>query len=99
MNKKGTPKYTDEFKFDAVKLVVEEGLSQAEVARRLGITPNSMSDWVRSYKKDNIHAFPGKGRQTPEQEEIRRLNKEIRELRMEREILKKATAFFVRETK
>lgn len=99
MSKKGTPKYTNEFKFDAVRLVVEEGLAQAEVARRLGVTPNSISDWVKNYKKDGEQAFPGKGRQTPEQEEIRRLRKEVRELQMEREILKKATAFFARETK
>lgn len=99
MSKKGKAKYTNEFKFDAVKLVVEDGLSQAEVARRLGVTANSIGDWVKSYRKDKEHAFPGKGHQTPEQEEIRRLKKENRELKMEREILKKATAFFVRETK
>ncbi|MCO6510045.1 MAG: transposase [Aridibacter famidurans] len=99
MGKKGTPKYSSEFKFDAVRLVVEEGLSQAEVARRLGITANSISDWVRAYKKDKGQAFPGKGRQTPEQEKIRQLEKENRELRMERDILKKATAFFAKEVK
>ncbi len=99
MGKKGTPKYSNEFKFDAVRLVIEEGLSQAEVARRLGITTNSISAWVRAYRKDKRDAFPGKGHQTPEQERIRQLEKENRELRMERDILKKATAFFAKEVK
>ena len=99
MKKKGRAKYTNEFKKDAVRLVLEEGLSQAEVSRRLGVTANSVGEWVKAVKKDGKHAFPGKGRQTPEQEEIRRLRKENRELKMEREILKKATAFFAKETK
>lgn len=93
------PVYTDEFRFDAVRLVLDEGLTKAEVSRRLGINQNSLGKWVRAYKNHGENAFPGKGRQTPDQERIRQLEKENRELRMEREILKKATAFFARETK
>ena len=91
--------YTDEFKFDAVRLVLEEGLTKAETSRRLGVNQNSLGKWVKAYKTNGENAFPGKGRQTPEQEELRGLREEVRELRMEREILKKATAFFARETK
>jgi len=91
--------YTDEFKFDAVRLVLDEGLTKAEVSRRLGVNQNSLGKWVKAYKQNGEVAFPGKGRQTPEQEELRRLREEVRELKMEREILKKATAFFARETK
>jgi transposase len=93
------PVYTDEFKFDAVRLVLDEGLTKAEVSRRLGINQNSLGKWVRAYKKHGENGFPGKGRQTPDQERIGQLEKENRELRMEREILKKATVFFARETK
>ena len=92
------PVYTDEFRFDAVRLVLDEGLTKAEVSRRLGINQNSLGKWVKAYKSHGKDAFPGKGRQTPEQEELRRLREENRQLKMEREILKKATAFFARET-
>ncbi len=90
--------YTDEFKFDAVRLVLDEGLTKAEVSRRLGINQNSLGKWVKAYRKHGENAFPGKGRQTPEQEDLRRLREENRQLKMEREILKKAPAFFARET-
>lgn len=97
--KKGKRVYTKEFKLDAVRLVVDEGLTQAEVSRRLGVNQNSLSKWVKAYKEDGGEAFPGKGYRTPEQEKIRQLEKENRELRMERDILKKATAFFAKEVK
>ena len=91
--------YTEEFKIDAVRLVLDEGLSKAETSRRLGINQNSLGKWVRAYQERQENAFPGKGRQRPEQEELRRLREENRQLRMEREILKKATAFFAKETR
>ena len=90
--------YTDEFKFDAVRLVLEEGLTKAETSRRLGVNQNSLGKWVKAFRQDRENAFPGKGRQTPEQEEIKRMREEIRQLKMERDILKKATAFFAKET-
>ncbi len=91
--------YTEEFKLDAVRLVLEEGLSKAEASRRLGIKQYSLGKWVKAYQERREDAFPGKGRQTPEQEELKRLREENRQLRMEREILKKATAFFAKETR
>lgn len=89
--------YTKEFKRDAVRLVIEEGLSQAEACRRLGINQNSLSKWVRAFKETGGGAFPGKGHQTPKQEEIKRLREENRTLRMERDILKKATLISTRQ--
>jgi len=89
--------YTNEFRLDAVRLVLEEGLTRAETSQRLGMNHNTLGKWVKAYKKDGKDAFPGKGRQTPEKEEIRRMREEIRQLKMEREILKKATVFFAKE--
>jgi transposase len=90
--------YTNEFKFDAVRLVLEEGLTKAETSRRLGVNQNSLGKWVKAYEGNRENAFPGKGRQTAEKEEITRLREENRQLKMEREILKKAAAFFAKET-
>ncbi len=76
-----------------------EGLSQAEVARRLDIDPGTLRKWQRRLESQGEQAFPGKGLQTPLEEENRRLREEVRRLTMEREILKKATAFFAKESK
>jgi len=90
--------YSKQFKIDAVKLVTEQGYKAAEAARNLGIHPNVLRHWVNRFKTDSNDAFPGKGHMTPEIEELHRLRKEIMRLRMEREILKKATAFFAKES-
>jgi len=96
---KSRKRYTDEFKIDAVRLVLDEGLSKAEVSHRLGVGQDSLGKWVRAYKSTNGNAFTGKVELTEEQKELRRLRIENRELRMEREILKKATAFFAKDVK
>lgn len=90
--------YSDQFKIDAVKLVIEQGYKASEAARNLGIHPNVLRHWVNRFKEDSNNAFPGKGHMSPENEELNRLRKEIMRLRMEREILKKATAFFAKES-
>ena len=89
--------FTDEFKNDAVKLVIEQGYSCSEVARRLEINHSNVSRWVREYRKQS--APPSKGSVSLEElaSENRRLKKENKRLRMEREILKKAAAFFANE--
>ncbi len=89
--------YSKEFKISAVKMIIEEAMPVAQVSRDLGVNENSLHNWKKQYLKDSEESFPGKGRQTSEQEKIRRLEKENRELRMERDILKKATAFFAKE--
>lgn len=92
-------KYTKEFKLDAISLVTEQGYTIAEAARSLGIHSNILSHWIRELAdKDNL-AFRGNGKLTAEQSEIRQLREEVRRLTMEKEILKKATAFFAKEKK
>jgi transposase len=91
-------KYTIEFKQDAVRLVTEQGYKQTEAARNLGIDRGMLGRWIKEFQTDENEAFRGNGKLTSEQEELRRLREENRRLRMERDILKKATAFFAKES-
>ena len=97
MTKQVRKNHTEEFRREAVRLVTEEGYKIAEAARSLGINANMLGRWVRQARESSETAFPGKGNLSPEQEEIRRLREENKRLRMEKEILKKATAFFAKE--
>jgi transposase len=90
--------YTAEFKVAAVKLITEQGYSLREAARSLGVTEKILRKWKHSLQEQGQQAFPGQGNLPPVQEEIRRLKEENQRLRMERDILKKATAFFARES-
>lgn len=87
-------KFTQEFKKEAVLLVVEQGRSVASVARDLGIHENQVFRWKRAYLNDHEDAFPGKGHLHPKDEEIRRLKRELEDVKEERDILKKAVAIF-----
>jgi len=89
--------YTREFKAEAVKLVTEKEYSVAEAARSLGIGENLLRNWKQALEKAGDDAFPGNGRLTAIEEELRRLRAENKRLQMERDILKKATAFFAKE--
>lgn len=91
-------KYSREFKIEAVRLVTEGGQGVAETARELGINANLLGRWKRQLAEDGEEAFPGKGRMKPMEEEIRRLQGEVKRLRQERDFLKKATAYFARES-
>ena len=91
--------YAPEFKLQAVKMVTEQKLSVAEVARRLGVTENLLHSWKKAVLKNGADAFPGSGHLTPVEEELRRLRAEVKRLEAERDILKKATAFFATQTK
>jgi len=91
--------YSKQFKIDAVKLVTEQGYKVSEAARNLGNHHSSLRRWKKQFETDGNQAFPGKGHMIPEKEELYRLRKENQRLRMEREILKKATAFFANEPK
>jgi len=97
MTKQMRRKHTPEFRREAVRLVTDEGYKIAEAARSLDINANMLGRWVREAREGSETAFPGKGNLSPEQEEIRRLREENKRLRMEKEILKKATAFFAKE--
>ena len=90
--------YSKQFKVDAVKLVIEQGYNVSEAARNLGIHHSSLRRWKKQLDADGNQAFPGKGHMTTEKEELYRLRKENKRLRMEREILKKAAAFFAKES-
>jgi transposase len=89
--------YTREFKIEAVKLVTEQGYSVAEAARSLGLHETLLRSWKQALQDEGDQAFPGKGNLSPFEEEIHRLRAENKRLLMERDILKKATAFFARE--
>ena len=86
------------FKIDAVKLVTEQGYNVSEAARNLGIHHSSLRRWKKQFETNGNQAFPGKGHMSPEKEELDRLRKEVKKLRMERDILKKAAAFFAKES-
>ena len=88
--------FTDEFKASAVALVLKEGKSVTRVAKDLDLTQSSLGKWVEQARADAGKSARGT-LTTEEKEELARLRKENRELRLEREILKKAAAFFAKE--
>lgn len=90
-------KFSREYKFEAVKLVRERGVSVAQAARDLDVHENVLRKWVREYGSDPVQAFPGHGQMKPEQLEIERLRKEVAKLKAERDILKKAAAYFAKD--
>jgi transposase len=91
-------KYSTEFKTDAIKLVVEQGYSCSEVGRRLGLHSSNISRWIREHRQDEEQIAEGGVTRGELEEEVRRLRKENKRLGMEREILKKAAAFFAKES-
>lgn len=88
--------YDKEFKLSAVKMIIETGMSVAQVSRDLGVNQNSLHKWKKAYLEDQNNSFPGKGRLKPEQEELRKKDREIARLTMERDILKKAIGYFTK---
>lgn len=92
-------KYSKEFKLDAISLVREQGYSRQEAAQSLDINPNMLGRWIKEHDTDDGQSFRGNGKLTSEQKEIRALREEVRRLKMEKDILKKATVFFAKETR
>ena len=95
--KKIKPNYTKEFKMDVVKYYQEHEETQSEVAKKFGIHPTSIKNWIREtekYSSDN--AFVGSGKLHKEDEELRKLKRELKDIQEENEILKKAMAIFSR---
>ena len=88
-------KYTEDFKRDAVALVTEQGYKVPEAARSLGIGDNLLRRWKQGFEEEAT----GNPLSKDEREELKRLRKEVRNLRMEKEILKKASAYFAKEMK
>ena len=98
---KGIPRgrYTKEFREEAVKLVTEEGLSWAEAARRLSLPTSTLANWVKAYKAGKLGDVGKTYRSLTDMEmELARTKKELVEVKMERDILKKAAAYFARES-
>jgi len=95
--KKRRRKYTREFKVEAVGLLTEQRYSLREAAESLGVSVNSLRAWRKAFEEEGHKAFPGNGNLSSADEEVRRLLEENRRLRMERDILKKATAFFAND--
>lgn len=96
---KNRKRYDRQYKIDAVSLVVNGGRPVVEVARDLGIDANTLYRWKREFTKEERDAFPGKGRLSPQEEELRRLRRELAQAKEDSEILKKALAFFSKHGK
>ena len=90
-------KFTDDYRNDAVKLVTEQGYSCTEVGRRLGVNHTNVSRWVRQHL-DKLENSNQSGSPRELEKELKRLRKENKRLLMERDILKKAAAFFANES-
>ena len=90
-------KFSREFMVEAVKLIRERGVSVAQAGRDLGVHENVLRKWVKEFGSDPQQAFPGHGQMKPEQLEIERLRREVTKLKAERDILKKAAAYFAKE--
>jgi transposase len=92
-------KYPREFKLEAVRQLESGELSGAELARRLGVTQADLSTWRRQIGEKKEDVFPGRGRRSGQAAEIARLKRELEQVKEERDILKKAMAFFARESR
>jgi transposase len=93
-NRRRRRQFDDDFKAQAVRLVLEDGKTVAAVARDLDLTESAVREWVKRAQADRTQGRTGLT--TAEREELARLRKEVRELRTDREILKKAAAFFAK---
>ncbi len=92
-------KYTKEFREEAVKLVTEGGQTLPEAGRRLSLPPSTIGNWVRAYKAGKLGSIGKSQRPLTEIEmEVARLKRELAEVKMERDILKKAAAYFAKES-
>jgi len=92
--KRSRRRFTDEFKAETVKLVKQSDRTMADIAMELGISAKSVGEWVRNASESDVDHLS-----EDERAELKRLRKEISELRMEKEILRKATVFFAKENR
>ena len=92
-------RYPREFKLEAVKQMQSGRYSTAELARRLGVQEHDLRDWREQVEAKKEQAFPGAGRRSGDAAEIARLKRELEQVKEERDVLKKATAFFARESR
>ena len=93
----GRRTFSREYKLEAVRLVRDRGVSVAQAARDLGVHENVLRKWVKDWDADPKQAFPGQGQMKPEQAELERLRREVAKLKAERDILRKAAAYFAKD--
>ena len=91
--------FSREFKVEAVRLVQERGVSIAQASRDLDLNDNVLRRWIREMSSDPSQAFPGHGQMKADALEVEKLRREVVRLRAERDILKKAAAYFAKEVK
>ncbi len=96
MTNKDRKRFSREFKLEAIKLCDESGKPVAEIARQLDISVHQLRNWIFLSKKNGENAFPGSGKKDND-DELTRLRKEVKELRQERDILKKTAIYFAKE--
>ena len=99
MSEKKRKNYSREFKMEAVRLITEKGYSIAEASRSLGVEYSVLRRWKQQIADDPQNAFPGKGRLKAPDEELRQLKRELERVKEERDILKKALAYFAEDQK
>jgi len=95
----GRRRFTAEFKREAVRLAQQAGSSRTRVAQELELNPNMLGRWIRQFRTGKWEATPGKVLKTEQQIEIERLRRELTKTQTERDILKKAVAYFAKEPK
>jgi transposase len=93
---KDRKQYTKEFKEGAARLVTEQGRTVADAAQSLGVSPWTLSRWVRAARDEGTNAFRGQGQRTPQEQELYQLREQVKQLEEERAILKKAAAYFAK---
>jgi transposase len=93
----GRRRFTPEFKLEAVKLVKERGVAVRQAAADLGLHENVLRKWIKNVEAHREQAFPGQGRMRLDDAEVARLRRELAKTKTERDILKKAIAYFAKE--
>jgi len=86
--------FTKEFKNETISLVPDRGMKVKDVSKDLGVDTVLIYQWIRKYKSDPEHSFPGKGKLKPEDDKMRKLERELADVKEERDILKKAISIF-----
>ncbi len=99
MSTKKRKRYSREFKLEAVRLITEKGYSIAEASRNLGVEYSVLRRWKKQLADDPQNAFPGKGHLKASDQELRALQRELERVKEERDILKKALAYFAEDQK
>ena len=90
--------FSREFKLEAVKQIIDRGVSAVQVARDIEVHVTLVNRWVREHREDTTQAFPGRGQMRPAEADVARLQRELRRVTAERDILKKALGYFAKDS-